>query len=57
LQNVPIAVTALISKSLAKTAITSSSDLSSAVPGLALNQNRTVVTPCLRGVGAENSAT
>lgn len=53
----PIAVTALISKSLAKTAITSSSDLSSAVPGLALNQNRTVVTPCLRGVGAENSAT
>lgn len=55
LQRVPITVTVVTSNDLAKAGVAATSDLAVRVPGLTLTQNRTVVTPYLRGIGTQNS--
>lgn len=52
LQDVPIAVTAVTASSLQARGITSSENLTNAVPGLQINRYGSTVTPYLRGVGA-----
>ncbi|MEJ2458943.1 MAG: TonB-dependent receptor [Novosphingobium sp.] len=52
LQDVPIAVTAVTSSSLQARGITTSENLTNAVPGLQINRYGSTVTPYLRGVGA-----
>jgi iron complex outermembrane receptor protein len=51
-QKVPIAITALSAKTLAAKGITSTADLSAAVPGLIINNAANVGNPYIRGVGS-----
>jgi iron complex outermembrane receptor protein len=51
LQDVPIAITAITADSMARSGVTSFSDLSARVPGLTLTKATFVSVPTLRGVG------
>lgn len=53
LQDVPIAVTALSAEGLERQAITSTADLTVAVPGLVMSRASSVWQPFMRGVGSQ----
>ncbi|WP_144097603.1 TonB-dependent receptor [Croceicoccus sediminis] len=56
LQDVPVSITAVTSDALVSGGITTTADLSAAVPGLNVTRQLSSIAPIIRGVGNYNSA-
>ncbi|WP_313807894.1 TonB-dependent receptor [Sphingobium sp.] len=56
LQEVPIAITALTSKALEVSGVTTTTSLQNSVPGLSMSVQQTSVSPFIRGIGNRNTA-
>ena len=53
LQDVPVAITSLSSSALTQQGVSSTTDLSQAVPSLVVNSNVAVANPFIRGIGSD----